>query len=204
MLQRLVARDRVAVDVGAADGVYTHCLTRLASECVAFEPNPDSAAAVRHRVPRANVYEIALSDRSGRTTLRVPMRSGARMAGLATIEAANSLHGMEFANLNVAVSTLDAFKLPRVGFIKIDVEGHELAVLRGAERTLMRDRPVVLVEVEERHRPGARESVIAWLKARGYAKQAIPSVQNMLFIFAATKQGECPGGAGQKTGAGRC
>ncbi len=55
-----------------------------------------------------------------------------------------------------------------VGFIKVDVEGHELDVLRGAEATLRRDRPALLVESEERHRPGAVAAVHGFLGSLGY------------------------------------
>ena len=56
-----------------------------------------------------------------------------------------------------------------VGFIKIDVEGHELAVIQGARRLLERDRPTLLVEIEQRHAGrGVRESCDA-IRRLGYA-----------------------------------
>jgi hypothetical protein len=64
--------------------------------------------------------------------------------------------------------TLDSYALEDVGFVKIDVEGHELAALRGAEQTLRRCRPLVLVEVEDRHRPDAVSSVRAFMATMGY------------------------------------
>ena len=53
------------------------------------------------------------------------------------------------------VKRLDDQHLDNVGLIKIDVEGHELAVLHGAADTLTRNRPAVVVEAEERHHPNA-------------------------------------------------
>ena len=55
----------------------------------------------------------------------------------------------------VQTARLDDYQLPPVGFIKIDVEGHEEAVLRGAAQTIARNRPVLMIEIEERHNPGA-------------------------------------------------
>ena len=53
--------------------------------------------------------------------------------------------------ITVRVSTLDGFAFDDVDLIKIDVEGHELSVLRGAIQTLQRCRPALIVEIEQRH-----------------------------------------------------
>ncbi len=55
-----------------------------------------------------------------------------------------------------------------MGFIKIDVEGHELAVLRGAEGLLRACHPALLIEASDEHRPGALESIRAFLEPLGY------------------------------------
>ena len=182
MLPDLVRRDRWAVDVGAADGVYTWHLARLAVGCVAFEPNPVSAERVRKRVPGADVRAVALSRADGKTRLRIPLTDGVISPGLATVEAANPLgSGNDAIEIDVPMRRLDSLRLPRVGFMKIDVEGHELAVLQGAEVLIKRDRPTLLIEVEDRHRPQARASVINWLGARGYSRPVATSSINLLF-----------------------
>ena len=66
---------------------------------------------------------------------------------------------------------MDDFDLPQIGFIKIDVEGHEELVLHGAEGILERDRPNLMIEIEERHNPGAIERTAAWFERRGYRGQ---------------------------------
>src|SRR5947209_3295951 len=55
-----------------------------------------------------------------------------------------------------------------VGFIKIDVEGHEHSVLQGAQRTIERCRPRVLIEAEERHAPGSVRRIQAFFRRFGY------------------------------------
>ena len=70
--------------------------------------------------------------------------------------------------IRVRTRTIDSLDLSKVGFIKIDVEGHELAVLQGAERTIASQRPKLLIEAEERHRQDAVASVGRLLQAYGY------------------------------------
>jgi hypothetical protein len=72
--------------------------------------------------------------------------------------------------------TLDSFELDNVGFIKIDVEGAQLLVLMGAEETIKRNKPVMLVEILggeggpsfTHHEATPRNEVIQWLEERGY------------------------------------
>jgi hypothetical protein len=70
--------------------------------------------------------------------------------------------------LQVPVRTLDEFSIDPVGFIKIDVEGHELEVLAGGMTTIAANLPALLIEVEEQHRAGSREEVIRRLRPFGY------------------------------------
>ncbi len=65
----------------------------------------------------------------------------------------------------VQVVTLDEFHLDRLDFLKADVEGMELEVLKGAEQTIARCRPLIYAEND---RPGATEKLLAWLTAHGY------------------------------------
>jgi len=172
LLANIVPADCLAVDVGAADGVYTWYLSRLAASCVAFEANPRSADRIRRRVPRATIHACALSEAEGEAMLRLPIVNAVPYAGWATIEPENTFaavasDGVEA--LKVPMLTLDSFALQNVGFIKIDVEGHELAVLYGAAETIRRWRPTILIEVEDRHRSGAVASVYAWFREAGYA-----------------------------------
>jgi hypothetical protein len=61
--------------------------------------------------------------------------------------------GEGFDHVTVPVRRLDSFEFDRVRLIKIDVEGHELAVLRGGEALLERDHPVLVVELDSRNSP---------------------------------------------------
>ncbi len=154
LAEQFLSRDRVAVDVGANVGLYADLFSSRARSVVAFEPNPGCAAHLRKlRLPRCDIIEAAVSDTPGRLTLRVPLVDGGEAAALGSVHRAKSFGGAESVEHEVEVTTLDAALEGRgpVGFIKIDVEGHELAVVRGTERIIARDRPVLLIETEARH-----------------------------------------------------
>lgn len=167
LLPRLVVAGAAALDVGANGGVYAWHMARFTGTVVAFEPNPAHAAFLARAFgPRVRVEAVALSDRDGEAVLRVPL---ARFEdGRATIEAGNDLGQAEAESVTVRCRRLDGYAFGRVGLIKIDVEGHELAVLQGARALLARDRPNLIIEAEERHRAGTLAAVCRFLAGLGY------------------------------------
>ena len=160
----------LAIDVGANVGDYAHWLAQHSRRCVAFEPNPELARCVEQRYGRTGVqvFAYALSDHSGQATLRVPIIDGQEHPALATVEPANTTGDMPMREVMVPLRRLDDLELETVGVIKIDAEGHELAVLGGAQDLIARDRPNVMIEVEERHRPGSLAGVRSFFEERGY------------------------------------
>jgi FkbM family methyltransferase len=146
-LARLAAwapRGGTAVDVGAWYGPWTARLLPLADRVVTIEANPAMARLLRAGLPGGEIVEAAASDRAGTATLWLP--GGGRGAeGLASLE-----HPTE-RSVTVPTLTIDSLGLTGVRLIKVDVEGHEAAALRGAEQTIRRDSPLLLVELETRH-----------------------------------------------------
>jgi FkbM family methyltransferase len=165
ILRRWVDRARVAVDVGANNGVYAFHLSRFARAVVAFEPNPRFHPKLMGLPRKVRLETVALSATGGSAELSIPRQGETEAAGWATLEA--SVHEVA-RTLPVQTRRLDDYGLTDVGFIKVDVEGHELAVLAGAEATVRENRPVLLVECEDAHRPGATAELFAWTRARGY------------------------------------
>jgi FkbM family methyltransferase len=116
---------------------------------------------------RIRVEAIALSNTAGMAELRILTQD----PGRSTIDDANVLKdpdGSLRISMTVPTMRLDDYDLQDVSLIKVDVEGHELAVLQGAERTLRRSMPNLLVEIEERHRAGGIRDVSAFLARLGY------------------------------------
>jgi FkbM family methyltransferase len=162
-LSRLCNASKISVDVGASLGLYTSHLLGHSAEVWAFEPRRSAAAELERHFSGSpvRVHTMALSDADGETTITI---CGSDL-GRSTLEKSNPVPGEEEV---VTTRRLDSFDLRDVGFIKIDVEGHEGAVLRGAVETLKRNRPNLLIEIEERHKPGATTEIPRMLGEAGY------------------------------------
>ena len=148
VLDQLMRRGGTAVDVGANQGFFAYALSELADRVVAFEPNPDYALFARVMLRgRAEVHRLALADKPGRATFRVPIDHDGTVLHLAgSLKGTHGQFPRERA-YDVEVRTLDSFALTDVRFIKVDVEGSEREVLDGAGATIARDRPVLLLEL---------------------------------------------------------
>jgi FkbM family methyltransferase len=147
----------VVYDIGAHAGFFTLIASRLtgpSGRVFAFDPNPECAASIREQIElnglaNCEVEEKAVGDEDGQVGFR---HDGA----LSRIDVEGTCV--------VPIVTLDAFARshPRPDFVKIDVEGAEVAVLRGA-RTIMG--VTFLIEI---HGENTRTEVVSLLKEFGY------------------------------------
>ncbi len=174
-----------AVDVGANAGVYTYQMSRH-FECVfAFEANPAVTAHLRAWRP-ANVHLVheGLSDAAGEAVLRIPVQNDRELTGWASFGSI-PVSAERYIEKRVPVASLDSYELERVALLKIDVEGHEVEVLRGAERTIASWRPTAIVEARDE----TRDSVRVFFRRLDYLQAAWEGVigragspQNFLFV----------------------
>jgi FkbM family methyltransferase len=186
VLAELVPSGGTAVDIGANQGVFAYALAGIADRVVAFEPNPDYAAFARWMLRgRAEVHQLALSDKPGRGTLHVPLSDEGMVLHLAGSLKRTHAQFRHNRTYEVEVRTLDDFGLTDVRFIKADVEGSEREVLEGAQATLARDRPVILLELLSgtHENPGAYAADIcehfgydAFIVQRGEKIPALPAI----------------------------
>jgi FkbM family methyltransferase len=169
LLEFLCRPDQDAIDVGANVGGYVHYLRRYARRIIAFEPMPVLARALRRKFPRGVIVEsLALSDRAGTVSLCMPLVDGVVVVGGSTVSQTASAAYSGYRAVEVPMDRLDNVYGDQVGFIKIDVEGHQQAVLEGAVETIRRCQPRVLVEVEERLSPGGLVRAKAYFRELGY------------------------------------
>lgn len=165
-LGQLLGSKHLAVDIGANFGPYCYYLSRLGKEVEAFEPLPDIARTLgAYRSPLIRVHNVALSSAPGTLQLYTPIFDGVPYPACSTFTPVEGPH----ETCPVSVRTLDSYTFADVCLVKIDVEGHELEVLKGAVETLRREQPLLLVEIEQRHLGFPMTEVFAFIQALGYA-----------------------------------
>lgn len=150
-LGQLVARGQTVVEVGANMGAHTVHLAQLVGptgRVVAFEPQRAMfyvlcANLALNDLFHVAAYRLAVGAAPGRT--RVPFADVHRPANFGGIAMADAGPGED-----VSVVTIDGLSLPTLHLLKIDVEGMELDVLRGARDTIARHRPVIYAENDRR------------------------------------------------------
>lgn len=172
LIDKFSSRASCSIDVGANYGMYTYYASRRFARCYSFEPQPYFIETLAGAYRNANVelFQVALSDRAGTGIMRMPVCD----RGYSTINPHNQLEGKVdesdgIESLEVKTCRLDDYGFKQVGFLKVDVEGHELEVLQGAMETIRSSKPVIYVEVEERHRAGSVQSVESLLAGLGYS-----------------------------------
>lgn len=164
------------VDCGANKGSYVWTLSRAVGkngQVVAFEPQRKLATYLREMVQscglrNVRIEEKGISDHAGTMQLMIP---GGDTSPGASLEQ-SILQREDCAAYPVEVVSLDEYfaaRTRKISAIKIDVEGHEFAVLQGAQNILKRDAPLLVFECEQRHLSGTTAAeILAWLQAHGY------------------------------------
>ena len=185
-LPKAMPRKRVAVDIGANNGATSLLLAREFARVHSFEANPDLAERARKAVPaNVSLQATALSNKSGTAELRIPVTNGIALDGWASLQRPQVGDESDWRRVRVESRTLDSFAFDEVDLIKIDVEGHELAVLAGANETISRNRPWLIVEVWDE----SRSEVISAMAALGYQPRALRDIcgiegapNNLIFL----------------------
>jgi FkbM family methyltransferase len=139
-----------AIDVGANVGLYSYRMAPIFSKVYAFEINEAVAADLAaYDSKNIEIIHSGLSSEERDATLYIPVSKGVQLNGWASLQPGNCPDTQEHVTRAVHVRRLDSFSFRDISFIKIDVEGHEVEVLRGAVETISANRPVILVEVKE-------------------------------------------------------
>ncbi len=178
LLAALAATTAVVLDVGANIGYYSVQLARVPSvrRVHAFEPIPGTCAVLRRNVELNDlgstiaIHETALSDRTEVATFFVPTDTGNVAASARPL-----FEEQDQERVEVQVERLDDIALDTtvgdIGLVKCDIEGGEFSFLRGAERTLLANRPFVMLEMLRKWSAKygyTPNDIIAWMLERGF------------------------------------
>lgn len=170
---------RTAVDIGAHVGLWSMHLAKRFERLVAFEPmtafrecwlaNMEGRGGV--------VHGCALGEREGRCFMKVPGLDGGIDSGGTHVERMAAVNDEDPDAIEMR--TLDSFMLRDVDLIKIDCEGFEYKVVCGAEATIRRDMPVIVVEQKQhimaRNYGAAGTPAVDRLRELGYRTHAVLS-----------------------------
>tara|TARA_B100001057_G_scaffold500057_1_gene613217 strand:- start:4419 stop:5165 length:747 start_codon:yes stop_codon:yes gene_type:complete len=180
IINKFSDKTKDAVDIGVYRGVYSFKLAQNFKIVHAFEPNPLLYPYLERNLNKIinniKLYNLALSDTEGEGELKLPIRSQSIFKdnieelfklGAASIHKEN--HFSNYKSLKIEKRRLDDIKISEnIGFIKIDVEGHEKNVINGATATIKKNMPVMLIEIEERHTKKPIIQTINYIKEFGY------------------------------------
>jgi len=177
------------LDIGAHHGLYTLLASRRVGKrgrVIAFEPSPRERKRLRrhlwlNRSKNVAVQSCALGDehREAELFLVTGREDWCNSLRAPQIDARTVTVRVELERVD---DVLEKLGVARVDFIKLDVEGAELSILRGARATLAASRPIILAEVQDlRTRPwgyAARE-IVEFLERAGYRWYALTANSNL-------------------------
>jgi len=144
----------VALDIGANRGWYTFPMSRLFARVYAFEVNDELTDWIRDYNPgNIEIILCGLSSTAGTARFYIPLMNGLALTGWGSLDRGNLPAATGHREKEIKLARLDDFGIENVGFVKIDVEGHEVEVLKGAVATIGNSRPTVLIEVRDRNLP---------------------------------------------------
>jgi FkbM family methyltransferase len=180
-LRDYLQHDMAVIDVGANEGVYTlFAASRVGPKgrVVAVEPSSRELIRLRKNLDinalgNVLVAESALGEEAGEVDLAVaePSHAGQNTVGRSVSNPKVTTESIERVRVQTLDEVVSEARLRRVDFIKIDAEGAELNVLRGARRTLERFTPVLQLEIEPAalaHHGVTSDNVTEELTERGY------------------------------------
>ncbi len=137
---------RVAIDVGSHIGTWAYFLVDKFDFVHCFEPLDLHQQCWQKNIgesKNAKLYPIALGDKDGEVEMLCPEETT-----VAAYISEHSYTGKDKQILfnNIPITTLDSFNFSDVDLIKIDVQGHQLKVLKGAEKTILNNKPYIMIE----------------------------------------------------------
>jgi len=169
ILRKYLKKNRLAVDIGAHVGFWSRRLITDFEIVHAFEPDFEHVVCLRKNVTdhRLVINNMALSDHEGHVNFFKYIEN----SGMSRVSPDGN---------PIQCNTLDSYALTNVDLIKIDVEHHELEVLKGAKETIMKYKPVLFIEILHGTDPTIRQEIFNFISPMQYYMNEIIS-ENYIF-----------------------
>jgi FkbM family methyltransferase len=160
LFRKLCDPKRNTLDIGANQGLYSMYLSRFSSHLYCFEPLPWLAKNLKSKFSgtgNVSVINCALGSKTETAVIHIPVTkemqydTRSSLLGNFNEQLIEGNQVVETKNVPVAVKRLDDFKLENIGFMKVDVEGFEVEVLKGGVETITRNQPNIYIEIEQKH-----------------------------------------------------
>ena len=169
----------VAIDVGAYTGIYTMGALSCNAQVYAYEPNPANYRRLRENLSdfeqyRTDLNHIVICGAAGAFDGRVTLYD---TAGRPELTSAGKVRPDPAGS--VRMSTIDALRLSRCDIIKVDVEGTELEVLKGAAATIAGFLPSLIIEANTQREADALDR---HLSPYGYGSGIVADERNRLYV----------------------
>lgn len=170
IIDNIADKSKNMIDVGGDIGSYSILLSHYFNEIYCFEPNRDNFCMIGHSVNANNITNVAVinaacSDERGSCSMTAPHEN----------QILKSEDG------EIVVMALDNVVLGDVHFMKIDVEGHEFSVLKGAKGIIERCSPTIYLETHPTIVADSKDNCEAFLKEMGYVELVIFSDYDKLW-----------------------
>lgn len=158
----------LALDIGANVGLWSRDLCKSFDRVIAFEPVAEFRECLKKNVPDGNleIQQVAL----GETNTMIEMIITAENTGHSHVDTDSYGRG------HIKMITLDSLDLPQVDYIKIDCEGFENKILQGAKRTILKYRPIIVIEDKKHQDVGHNDTESAFDTLMGWGAKVLKTV----------------------------
>ena len=162
---KILKKKRRFLDIGSNVGIYSYFFSRKFKNLEAFEPIKEITFRLSAlKLKNINLHHLALSNKNSHLKFYIPIKNGKLIPPIASLEKKSKPYEKRI----IKVKTLDSFNFKNVDLIKIDVEGHEQKVIVGATKTIKKNLPIIICEIEQRHTLISIHKIFKLIKDFGY------------------------------------
>ena len=177
LIKDLIKKDDICFDIGSYHGEYIYQIEKYTNpkNIYAFEPIKFQYKVLKKLFKKSNIFNLALSDSKKNVKIKAPILKNGQISFTRSKLNKEIVEDDEvnFLSFNISCDTLDNFcinnKIDRINFIKIDVEGSEFDILKGGYNTLKTFKPIMIIEIEDRHHQNDKiNEIFNFINSIGY------------------------------------